>query len=207
MAAFIPNRRDAEINSRALQRVRDDKAREAAAGYDGGWVAHPDLVSTVQEAFDEALAALPNQKSRQREDVRVRASDLLTVRVEGGRVTDTGVRNNVRIALRYLEAWLGGQGAVAIDNLMEDTATAEISRAQLWQWIHHATPTEDGSPVTLERVRGCLREISAELRNLGQPLPRLREATALLDELFASGDFVEFLTLPAYQRLVADERG
>jgi malate synthase len=207
MAAFIPNRRDAEINTRALQRVRDDKAREAAAGYDGGWVAHPDLVPTVQEAFDEALASGPNQKSRQREDVRVRASDLLTVRVEGGRVTDTGVRNNVRIALRYLEAWLGGQGAVAIDNLMEDTATAEISRAQLWQWIHHATPTEDGSPVTLERVRGCLREISAELRNAEQPLPRLQDATALLDELFASGDFVEFLTLPAYQRLVAEERG
>ena len=205
MAAFIPNRRDAEVNTRALQRVRDDKAREAAAGYDGGWVAHPDLVSTVQGAFDEVLTGRPNQKNRQRDDVRVTARDLLTVRVDGGRVTDAGVRSNVRIALRYLEAWLGGQGAVAIDNLMEDTATAEISRAQLWQWIHHATLTEDGRPVTIERVRACLRETSAELRNQGQPLPRLQEATALLDELFAAGDFVEFLTLPAYQRLVADE--
>jgi malate synthase len=206
MAAFIPNRRDAEVNTRALQRVRDDKAREAAAGYDGGWVAHPDLVATVRATFDEVLAGRPNQRDRQRDDVRVTQSDLLTVRVDGGRVTDAGVRTNVRIALRYLESWLGGQGAVAIDNLMEDTATAEISRAQLWQWIHHGTPTEDGSPVTLERVRTCLREISAELRNQGPPLPRLQEATTLLEELFAAGDFVEFLTLPAYQRLVADER-
>ena len=207
MAAFIPNRRDPEVNARALQRVRDDKTREAAAGYDGGWVAHPDLVVIVREAFDEVLAGRSNQRDRQREDVRVTQSDLLNVGVDGGRVTNAGVRNNVRIAVRYLEAWLGGQGAVAIDNLMEDTATAEISRAQLWQWIHHGTPTEDGRPVTLERVRAYLREISADLRGQGQPLPRLQEATALLEELFAAGDFVEFLTLPAYQRLVADERG
>jgi malate synthase len=207
MAAFIPSRRDAEVNAIALQRVRDDKAREAAAGYDGGWVAHPDLVTTVHTAFDEVIGNRPNQKDRQRDDVRVTASDLLDVRVAGGHVTDTGVRNNVRIALRYLEAWLGGQGAVAIDNLMEDTATAEISRAQLWQWIHHATPTENGRPVTVEWVRDCLQRASLELRNQGQPLPRLEEATGLLDELFAAGEFVEFLTLPAYQRLVADEGG
>jgi malate synthase len=206
MAAFIPNRTDADVNARALQRVRDDKSREAAAGYDGGWVAHPDLVPTVQAAFDEVLGDRPNQKERQREDVRITAPDLLTVHVDGGRITDAGLRNNVRVALRYLEAWLGGQGAVAIDNLMEDTATAEISRAQLWQWIHHAAPTDDGRPVTLTRVRTCLREISADLEKRGPSLPHLREATALLEELFAASDFVEFLTLPAYRRLVADER-
>ncbi len=161
----------------------------------------------MHAAFDEVIGNRPNQKDRQRDDVRVTASDLLDVRVEGGHVTDTGVRNNVRIALRYLEAWLGGQGAVAIDNLMEDTATAEISRAQLWQWIHHATPTENGRPVTVEWVRDCLQQASLELRNSGQPLPRLQEATALLDDLFAAGEFVEFLTLPAYRRLVADEGG
>ena len=120
--------------------MREDKGREAAAGYDGAWVAHPDLVPMVQEVFDAALGERPHQKDRQREDVRVTRERLLDVRIPDGRVTAAGLRGNVCVALQYLEAWLRGSGAVAINNMMEDTATAEIARAQLWQWIRHGTP-------------------------------------------------------------------
>ena len=137
MAAFIPSRRDAEVNATALARVREDKAREARAGFDGAWVAHPDLVPVVAEVFGEVLGDRPHQKDRQRDDVEVTARELLDVRVPGGRVTEAGVRGNVSVALQYLAAWLGGSGAVAINNLMEDAATAEIARSQLWQWIRH----------------------------------------------------------------------
>src|SRR6185437_4901746 len=152
MSAFIPSRRDEEINRTALARVREDKGSEADLGFDGAWVAHPDLVPVVAAVFDERLGDRPHQKDRIPPG-RVDPARLLDVRIPGGRVTEAGVRGNVSVALQYLEAWLRGAGAVAINNLMEDTATAEIARAQLWQWIHHGTPDESGRPVTLEVVR------------------------------------------------------
>jgi malate synthase len=201
MAAFIPSRRDPEINETALARVREDKAREARAGYDGAWVAHPDLVPVVNEVFDAVLAGRPHQKERQRNDVEVRGEQLLDVQVPGGRITEAGVRGNISVGLQYLAAWLGGSGAVAINNLMEDAATAEIARSQLWQWINQRVTTEDGAPVTVERCRTAIREELERLR-AGHPDPaRLGAAAALLDELVSATHFPEFLTLRAYEQL------
>jgi malate synthase len=201
MAAFIPSRRDPEVNQTALARVREDKAREAAAGYDGAWVAHPDLVSVVDEVFRSALAGQPHQKDRQRHDVVVTRDQLLDVRVPGGRVTEAGVRGNISVALQYLAAWLGGSGAVAINNLMEDAATAEIARSQLWQWIRHGAKTEGGRPVTLERCQAMLKEEMHQLAAAGGDRERLASAGELLEGLFSADVFPEFLTLAAYQRL------
>jgi malate synthase len=201
MAAFIPSRRDAEVNANAFARVREDKGREANDGYDGAWVAHPDLVPVVQEVFDKVLEERPHQKDRQRDDVRVTGKELLDVRVPGGRVTDAGVRSDVSVALQYLEAWLRGSGAVAINNMMEDTATAEIARAQLWQWIRHGIRTEQGEPVTLDRVRGLLRDEVARLEAAAVGETRLAEAAELLEALVAAREFPEFLTLGAYEKL------
>src|SRR2546428_11867398 len=144
MAAFIPSRRDPEVNARALARVREDKQRESADGFDGTWVAHPDLVPLATEVFTGVLGTTPHQKQRRRDDVRVAARDLLDIRVPDGVITEAGVRTNVRVALEYLDNWLQGTGAVAITNLMEDAATAEISRAQLWQWLRHRRRLGDG---------------------------------------------------------------
>jgi malate synthase len=202
MAAFIPSRRDAVVNANAFARVREDKGREANDGYDGAWVAHPDLVPVVQEVFDAVLGGRPHQKDRQRDDVRVTAGDLLDARVPGGRITDAGLHSDVSIALQYLEAWLRGSGAVAINNMMEDTATAEIARAQLWQWIRHAVRTEDGEAVTLDRVRGLLREEVARLEEAATGDTRLAEAADLLENLVAAKEFPEFLTLGAYEKLM-----
>jgi malate synthase len=201
MAAFIPSRRDAEVNANAFARVREDKGREANDGYDGAWVAHPDLVQVVQEVFDEVLAGRPHQKSRRRDDVRVTATELLDVRVPGGRITEAGLRSDVSVALQYLEAWLRGSGAVAINNMMEDTATAEIARAQLWQWIRHGVRTEQGEPVTLDRVRALLGEEVGRLKNTAPGDNRLAEAAELLEGLVAAREFPEFLTLGAYEKL------
>ena len=137
MAAFIPSRRDAAVNAVALAKVREDKEREASQGFDGTWVAHPDLVPTAYEAFDAVLGDRPNQIDRQRDDVTVTAAELLDVAATPGEVTEEGLRNNVSVGIQYLAAWLQGSGAVAINNLMEDAATAEISRSQIWQWLHH----------------------------------------------------------------------
>ena len=202
MAAFIPSRRDPEVNETALARVREDKAREARAGYDGAWVAHPDLVPVVEEVFSAVLGGRPHQKDRQRDEVNIRAEELLDVRVPGGRITEAGVRGNISVALQYLAAWLGGSGAVAINNLMEDAATAEIARSQLWQWIRHGAKTEDGRPVTLERCRAMLREEMGQLVSAGGDRERLASAGELLDGLFSAQEFPEFLTLSAYQKLV-----
>jgi malate synthase len=201
MAAFIPNRRDPEINQQALARVREDKRREAEAGFDGAWVAHPDLVPVVEEVFDSVLAGKPNQKDRQRNDVTIGREQLVDVRVPGGRITEAGVRNNISVALQYLAAWLGGSGAVAINNLMEDAATAEIARSQLWQWIRHGAKTEAGEPITVERCRGMLAEEMEKLIGEGGNEERLRSAGELLESLFSAEEFPEFLTLAAYQKL------
>ena len=201
MAAFIPSRRDPEVNATALARVREDKAREASAGYDGAWVAHPDLVPLVDEVFRGVLGNRPNQKNRQRDDVQAKREQLVDVRVLGGRVTNAGVRGNISVALQYLAAWLGGSGAVAINNLMEDAATAEISRSQLWQWIRHRATTEDGKTITLERCREILREETDQLVAAGGDRERLASAGELLDGLIAARSFPEFLTLAAYDRL------
>jgi malate synthase len=201
MAAFIPSRRDPEVNANAFARVREDKGREVGDGYDGAWVAHPDLVRVVQEVFDKVLGERPHQKDRQREDVRVTGRELLDAQVPGGRITEAGVRGDVSVALQYLEAWLRGSGAVAINNMMEDTATAEIARAQLWQWIRHGVRTEEGEPVTLERVRTMLREELARLEGEAAEETRLADAAQVLENLVAAPEFPEFLTLGAYERL------
>jgi malate synthase len=201
MAAFIPSRKDAEINRRALERVREDKHREAAAGYDGAWVAHPDLVPVVDEVFTGVLGSRPNQKDRQRDEVVVRRDQLLDVRVPGGRITEAGVRGNISVALQYLSAWLAGSGAVAINNLMEDAATAEISRSQLWQWIHHSVKTDHGEEITLDWCRTLLQEERQKIEHGGADRARLASASELLDSLISAREFPEFLTLAAYQRL------
>jgi malate synthase len=189
MAAFIPSRRDPKVNAAALARVRDDKEREAGDGFDGTWVAHPDLVPVGLEVFNRVLGERPNQRDRLRDDVSVSAVDLLDIRVPGGEVTDTGLRTNVAVALLYLDSWLRGNGAAAIFNLMEDTATAEISRSQLWTWIRRGVVSRE----LYESIRDEeLARWSAEL-----PANRLADAARLLDRLVLAPDFAEFLTLDA----------
>ena len=198
MAAFIPSRRDPEVNATAMAKVRDDKERESGDGFDGTWVAHPDLVPLATEIFDGVLGDRPNQKSRLREEVRVAAGDLLDFRVPGGQVTEAGVRLNIDVALQYLDAWLGGNGAAAIHNLMEDAATAEISRSQLWQWRTIGTRLDDGRSVT----GGLYTAIRDEtLAALTPGAGHLAEAAELLDSLVLDDEFAEFLTLGAYGRL------
>jgi len=192
MAAFIPSRRDPEVTARALAQVRADKEREAADGFDGSWVAHPDLVPVCREVFDAVLGDRPNQVDRLRTDVHVVASDLLDVANTPGEVTEAGLRANVSVALQYLKAWLGGLGAVAINNLMEDAATAEICRSQVWQWITQGTILDTGEPVTRSLVREILDEEIAELGD------GYEQARALFEQVALTDDFVDFLTLPAY---------
>ncbi|HEX2254710.1 MAG TPA: malate synthase A [Thermoanaerobaculia bacterium] len=199
MAAFIPNRREPEVTERAIRKVTEDKEQEAAAGFDGTWVAHPDLVPVAREVFDRHLGELPHQKHRLREEVAVTADELTDFRIAGGEITEAGVRQNVSVALRYLDAWLQGTGAAAIDNLMEDTATAEISRAQLWQWRRHRATLADGRTFDAELYRTIRDE---ELDRAGGPTERyLGHAAEILDELVLTDDFVPFLTLLAYPRL------
>ena len=198
MSAFIPNRREPEVTANALARVREDKEREAGDGFDGTWVAHPDLVPVAGEVFDRVLGRAAAPEGGARGLGGVGAAALLDVTVPGGRVTEAGVRQNVSVAIRYLDAWLRGNGAAAIDNLMEDTATAEISRSQLWQWRRHATQLEDGAPLTADRYRRIRDE---ELDRIGRDSGRVAEAAALLDGLVLADDFVEFLTPEAYRLL------
>ena len=193
MAAFIPNRRDPEVTERALARVTEDKAREAAQGCDGTWVAHPDLVPVARACFDEVLGDAPNQLARTREEVKVGADDLLNVEISGGKVTEAGIRTNVNVGIRYLAAWLGGVGAAAIDNLMEDVATAEISRSQIWQWVRHGVTLDDGRLIDAELVRAIAGEEMAAMTGDVDPAWRMFEKVAL------EPGFIEFLTLPAYE--------
>jgi malate synthase len=188
MAAFIPSRRDPKVNAVALAKVREDKEREAGQGFDGTWVAHPDLVPVAMEIFDRVLGERPNQLERQRLEVSSTAADLLDVASTPGEVTPEGLRNNVSVGIQYLAAWLQGSGAVAIFNLMEDAATSEISRSQVWQWLHHGR---------IERadVERAIAEETARLDGDYQKARELFEQVALGDE------FVEFLTLPAYEHI------
>src|SRR5699024_1621996 len=173
MSAFIPDRRNPEVTENAIAKVREDKSREAADGFDGTWVAHPDLIPTARAEFDAVLGERPHQLERLREDVQVTAGDLLDTRIEGGRITAAGIRQNIRVALRYLDSWLRGRGAAAIDGLMEDAATAEISRSQLWQWINQGMLTEEGMPIVRERVEYLIDRCAEEARRRpGQPDPR-----------------------------------
>ncbi len=201
MAAFIPSRRDPEVNRVALERVRQDKAREAAAGYDGAWVAHPDLVPVVAEVFSAAFGAAADQKARRASDPLPGVEALTQVAVPGASVTWAGVVSNVRVALLYLDAWIGGLGAVGIDNLMEDAATAEIARSQLWQWRRHHVVTEDGQPITLERLLAEIDRMAEQL--VPEDRGRLADARVLLRDLVSRDELLEFLTLPAYQLLDA----
>jgi malate synthase len=188
MAAFIPSRRDPELNRVALERVREDKVREVGDGFDGTWVAHPDLVPVAREAFDEVLGNRPNQLERLRDEVAVTAAQLLDVAATPGEVTEAGVRLNVSVGIQYLHSWLQGVGAAAINNLMEDAATAEISRAQIWQWVHHRR-------IPREQVLELESEVVSKLGDSS------REAARLFIEVALAEEFVEFMTVPAYRLL------
>jgi malate synthase len=203
MSALIPIRNDAEANERALAGVRADKAREAGDGYDGAWVAHPALVPLAMEEFVKVLGERPNQMERQREDVQVQAKDLLDFRPETP-VTEAGVRMNIHVGIHYLGSWLAGNGCVPIHNLMEDAATAEISRAQLWQWIHSPKGVlEDGRKVTAEMVRGWAPEELAKVKAIvgAAAGSTYDQAATLFAQLTTADQFAEFLTLPAYEAL------
>ena len=201
MSAFIPNRRDPEVTALAEQKVRADKNREANDGFDGTWVAHPDLISIAQAEFDAVLGERPNQVDRQRTDVEVTAAQLLDVHI-GRDITEAGVRDNVSVAIRYIEAWLRGHGAVAIDNLMEDAATAEISRSQIWQWVHQDQSTVEGTRITRDWVRELVRDTLASFeRHNGD---RFNDAAELFEDVALGDDFPTFLTVPAYSRYLVD---
>jgi malate synthase len=206
MAAFIPSRRDAEVNERAFAKVREDKTREANAGFDGSWVAHPDLVPVCREIFDGVLGDEPNQVRRHRDPVTVTADDLLAVSSTPGERTEAGLRGNIRIGIRYLEAWLSGNGAAAIDNLMEDAATAEISRSQVWQWVFNAVTLDTGATVTRELVERLVEEEYADLTATAPAGEHLAEARRLFVESALDPDYPDFLTLPAYRSVLASER-
>ncbi|GAA1852534.1 malate synthase A [Myceligenerans crystallogenes] len=202
MSAFIPDRRDPEVTRQAFEKVAADKRREAGDGFDGSWVAHPDLIPVAKAEFDAVLGAAPHQVSRLRDDVRVTPHDLLDVaslRRAGATVTSQGLRTNVSIAIRYLDSWLRGTGAAALDSLMEDAATAEISRSQVWQWIAAGTRTDDdGRTITRDRVESLILDVLAEL-----PRPhghRLDDATAVFRSVALGDDFPSFLTLGAYSQ-------
>ncbi|MBS3744247.1 MAG: malate synthase A [Wenzhouxiangellaceae bacterium] len=203
MAAQIPIKNDQAANEAAIEKVRADKRREASEGHDGTWVAHPGLIPLAMEIFDEYLHG-PNQLDKLRRDVQVSAAEL--IEPARGTITESGVRGNIAVAIRYLAAWLAGQGCVPINNLMEDAATAEIARAQLWQWIRHpAGQLEDGRDIDLDRVRGWLAEALDEIRDdVGEQAfenGAYRQAGELLEQVTVDDDFIEFITLPAYSKL------
>jgi malate synthase len=198
MAAFIPSRKDAAVNETAMAKVREDKTREATDGFDGSWVAHPDLVPICREVFDGVLGDRPNQLDRKRDDVHVTAEQLLDVAATPGNVTEAGLRNNVSVGIQYLAAWLRGSGAVGIFNLMEDAATAEISRSQVWQWLHNDVELDNGERVTRELVERLADE---EIAKLPGDAADYSDARQTFMEVAVADDFAEFLTLPAYERM------
>jgi malate synthase len=205
MAALIPSRKDEEANSKALEGVRADKEREVGQGYDGTWVAHPDLVPTAREVFERGLQGNPNQLERQRGDVHVTAEELLDLKSTPGEITEAGLRTDVNVGFQYLSFWLSGRGAAAINSLMEDAATAEISRSQIWQWVHHGVKLEDGGTVTAELVREVLDEETAKIRgSVGEQTwqaGRPTETREIFERVALAPELIEFLTIPAYEYL------
>jgi malate synthase len=206
MAAYIPSRKDPEVNEIALNKVREDKLRESADGFDGTWVAHPDLVPTAMEVFDNVLGEKPHQKERLREEVQVSAADLIDFRVPEGKITEAGLRLNINVALQYIASWLNGTAAVAIYNLMEDAATAEISRAQVWQWVHQPLARlEDGRRISKELVCQMIPEEMDKIHALlGEKMfssEKFQMASQIFEQLANSDQFIPFLTLAAYQYL------
>jgi malate synthase len=198
MAAIIPSRTDPVANDRAIAAVRADKEREARAGFDGTWVAHPDVVGAAMAEFDAVLGDQPNQITRQRDDVHVTSSQLLDVASTPGEITEAGLRSNVNVAFRYISFWLGGRGAAGIDNLMEDAATAEISRSQVWQWIRHGRVTKEQVEAILdEEMRRIHDDVGDEVWERGRP----RETREVLERVALREDFPAFLTLSAYDHL------
>jgi malate synthase len=207
MAALIPSRKDPEANEKAITAVAADKEREAGAGFDGTWVAHPDVVETAMAEFDEILGDRPNQVDRQRDDVEVGADELLDVAATPGEITEAGLRNNVNVGIQYISSWLRGNGAAGIYGLMEDAATAEISRSQVWQWIRHGRTLEDGTAITPDLVRRLEGE---ELERVRQEIGddewferegRPQESRELFEQVALADELAEFLTIPAYERL------
>ncbi len=205
MAAFIPSRKDPEVSRAALAKVKEDKDREANDGFDGTWVAHPDLVETATEAFDRVLGTRPNQLDRQRPEVSIPAGQLIDVKVPNGTITENGVRLNVSVGIQYLESWMRGTGAAAINNLMEDVATAEISRSQIWQWVKHSAEMADGQKVSADLVRELADDEMAKLRErLGDQAwskSRFKEARQVFEEVALSKNFEPFLTLVALKHI------
>ncbi len=201
MAAFIPNRRKPEVTENALAKVRDDKTREANDGFDGSWVAHPDLVPVCKEVFDAKLGDKPNQIDRRRFDVIPDDEALIDLAIPGSSVTDAGVRTNIDVGIRYIEAWLRGNGAVAIHDLMEDAATAEISRSQIWQWRNAGVTTAEGNAVTTEWLGEVFDEVFSSLERFDGD--RYDDARGLFQEVALADEYPDFLTLPAYDRYVA----
>jgi malate synthase len=200
MAPQIPIKNDPKANEIALGKVRADKEREATDGHDGTWVAHPGLVPIAREIFDRVMQS-PNQVHKLRKDVNVTAKDLLAI--PEGTITDAGLRNNVSVSLQYMAAWLAGNGCVPINNLMEDAATAEISRAQIWQWIRNGGTLEDGRKVSADLFRSLLEEERVRLNAPGQQYAGAHydAAAKLLDEITTAPEFISFLTLAAYRKL------
>jgi len=206
MAAFIPSRRNPEINEQAIPKVRADKEREANAGCDGTWVAHPDLVPVALEVFDKVLGDKPNQVAKLREDVAVTAAQLIDVSGTEGAVTEAGLRNDVNVGIQYISSWLRGNGAAGIFNLMEDAATCEISRSQVWQWVHNGVKLQDGRAVTPELVRQIATEELEKIRQqVGDEFYRTQgraeESRGIFEQVALGDDFVEFLTLIAYDHI------
>jgi len=207
MSAFIPSRKDPSINEKAIPQVRADKEREAQAGYDGTWVAHPDLVATAIEQFDAVLGDRDNQVDRQRDDVQVTAEQLLDARSAGDDITEAGLRMNVNVGIQYISSWLRGNGAAAIYNLMEDAATAEISRSQVWQWVRHGATLDTGERVTPELVRRLEdEELEKIRREIGDDAwferhGRPQQSRELFERVALADEFLPFLTLPAYEEL------
>jgi malate synthase len=205
MSALIPSRRDEAANEKALTGVRADKQREVGQGYDGTWVAHPDLVPVAREVFEQGLGGAPNQVDRQRDDVQVTAAELLDLAATPGEITEPGLRTDVNVGFQYISFWLGGRGAAAINSMMEDVATSEISRTQIWQWVHHQVKLADGRTVTAELVRQILEEEMARIRaavgeetwRAGRPA----ETREIFERVALSSELIEFLTIPAYKFL------
>jgi malate synthase len=204
MAALIPSRSDEEANTKALDGVREDKEREVRLGYDGTWVAHPDLVPVAREVFERGLDGAPNQLER-RPEVSISTEQLLALDETPGEITEAGLRTDVSVGFQYVSFWLGGRGAAAINSLMEDAATAEISRSQIWQWVHHGAQLTDGRTVTPELVREILDEETAKIREaVGEETwqaGRPDETREIFEQMALSDELIEFLTLPAYEYL------